>query len=746
MSSERVGPTNCNSDSLAPQADNWGSSVPSPGSGLGRDLGPGSSLAAYLDPVVAPAPSRLSFSVDVSTFNALIAAHAHCKDKKGAITYLNEMLQMGLTATVATYNSVIAAQSECKDYYGAVHYFEEMRERSLIPDVTTYNSVIAAHEGNPDTAEAAWYLELLKDCGLTPDETTYNNLIRVFVHVKDRYGAARYLEEMKKLGLTPTVVTYSLVVEVYSECKDVDKVESYLQEMEKAGCTPGEATFNAVISMYASVDRFDQVDLILYQMAAVGVLATLTTYNIVISALGKNGRGDEAKRYLKQMKMNRIEPDEVTYCAVIEAFSQRHDETHKELAVQYLNEMLGRGLAHSESAYHFVVAVHVKNADKDRAVHYFEQMKVPSAATYNLIIDVHAQNMNMRGVVHYFEEMDRQGLQPNKPTYLSVIKSLKRIGDEYGYLRVSQEFKNFKDASFSIRNISSEFFLSFLLREASSIFETFMDAVVRTVAAEHIGWEETWFLNLKGSVGMTVRLTEDREFDTNAITKILLKYFVRVFLPRSSYRDDDNGAEVLRNGINHILYVRNLAVHGRCLSNEQMFSCMLVLNDVMSAFKQVPISEECLTAWNKLPSINDLASSVCALAVDDELPVAIEEGQLAWIVIDQIVKKLEEILNPYVKPALEGPASEWYDSLQMICRLLRDERKRKTYKEKTEELGLLTRDQIITMESNQSEKRSFLEIARTDFGLTRDVLISIQIEVGEGKNAKLQSRWPTYSS
>ncbi|KAF3903086.1 hypothetical protein ABW21_db0203061 [Orbilia brochopaga] len=113
--------------------------------------------------------------VDVTAFNAVIAACIRLKDLERALGVFSECATLNISPTTETFNILFAGCVECPAF--------------------------TEGEAAPPNKELAMFLAgEMKEMGLRPDVTTYEELLKVHLYQEEDYDEAfTYLEEMKEV-------------------------------------------------------------------------------------------------------------------------------------------------------------------------------------------------------------------------------------------------------------------------------------------------------------------------------------------------------------------------------------------------------------------------------------------------------------------------------------------------------------------------------------------------------------------
>lgn len=292
--------------------------------------------------------------------------------------------------------------------------------------------------------------------------------------------------------------------------------------------------------------------------------------------------------------------------------------------------------------------------------------------------------------------------------------------------------------------LRAEIFMRNALNNAFHCFDVYMSFIVKKIAREHPGWQDTFVSNLMCAVGCSTKefvekaFVEDEEFDTYVITSILCFYFKRVYLPCSTCSHGDDEAESLRNAINHVGYTRQLLSHNGRPSVLEMISCVSSVLEILEAFGiENPHADKKL----KICELSETAQQIRDLCPGSTFAYSLDEKAVTLLTIDRAIDRLESLLNPCMD---QYTGSIEQRDIQEMFKILQKEAKAKTYKECAKRLGKLNATQIADAADKESQRGGFFMVARRDHGLTEDDEIEIRLACGEGKKNELRL-WPAYS-
>lgn len=148
-------------------------------------------------------------------------------------------------------------------------------------------------------------------------------------------------------------------------------------------------------------------------------------WSAMISAYAKARRNDEARDLFLQMRDGGTRPNEVTFlslislCAEIGAL-ELGKSVHLFIAEQGLESDLRLGTA--------MVDMYAKCGDIDQAHSLFRNSAYRDTCTWNAMITGFAMHGRGHEALRLFEEMERLGVEPNKITFVALLKACSHAG------------------------------------------------------------------------------------------------------------------------------------------------------------------------------------------------------------------------------------------------------------------------------------------------------------------------------
>ncbi|KAI4377273.1 hypothetical protein MLD38_014933 [Melastoma candidum] len=158
--------------------------------------------------------ARKQGTVDVITYNTVIASYGKVKDFESMSKTIQEMQLDGFSISLEAYNCMLDAYGKEGRMECFRRFLKNLKESTHVPDLYTYNIMMNIYGENGSTDEVATVLAELKEQGTGPDLCSYNTLIKAYGIAGMVDDAMNLVKEMRDKGIKPDKITYANLVNV----------------------------------------------------------------------------------------------------------------------------------------------------------------------------------------------------------------------------------------------------------------------------------------------------------------------------------------------------------------------------------------------------------------------------------------------------------------------------------------------------------------------------------------------------
>ena len=372
-----------------------------------------------------------SIRLDEVSFNTLIKGCCRAKKLFQAITFFEEMKQMGVKPNRITFNSLIDTCVKCGRMFDAWRYYDEMTRAEIKPDNFTYsilvNGIKSNHNSKEELGKALVMLEQLqKSPDFKPDEIFYNSLIDTCIKFNEINKGLSLFEEMKKRKIQPSGITYGILIKAFGKMNDLVKAFKIFEQMKLNNMKINDVTYGCLLDACVKNDRMDLALILVDKMKQDNVSLNTILYTTLIKGFAKINKLDEAINIFELMKENpktypnvithncmidacvRCEnmgkameifegmkqetaftPDLITYSTMIKGFCK---QKNIEKAYEFLHLMLNSNIRPDEALINLLLECCYATGKLDKGTEIFNIMNSlripPSNITYSVLIKV----------------------------------------------------------------------------------------------------------------------------------------------------------------------------------------------------------------------------------------------------------------------------------------------------------------------------------------------------------------------
>eukprot|EP00929_Paragymnodinium_shiwhaense_P102851 TRINITY_DN66074_c0_g1_i3.p1 TRINITY_DN66074_c0_g1~~TRINITY_DN66074_c0_g1_i3.p1 ORF type:complete len:1144 (+),score=263.00 TRINITY_DN66074_c0_g1_i3:48-3434(+) len=275
--------------------------------------------------------------------------------------------------------------------------FEEMRRRELTPGVDSYNMLLNAHANSKDTRD----VRALKDL----------------------------MAEMRNRNAEPDLFSYTTLMKAHVRAKSAEGAAEAFDEMRAAGLTPDLFSYNTLLEAHASNGDSDTVQKLLDDMRAAGIQPSLDSFRMLLKAYIAQGDLDGAERTKEVVEEAGLSLDLAWHATLLKACGGKRHDDHAARAQRLFDEMCEAFPDSKLTAYNTLLQIHAGNkASSSRTEAVLEDLRraelQPDKTTYVTLIRGAAKAGDSEKVEDLFREMEDEGMKPDSLCYSLLFKSL----------------------------------------------------------------------------------------------------------------------------------------------------------------------------------------------------------------------------------------------------------------------------------------------------------------------------------
>ncbi|RHN45812.1 putative tetratricopeptide-like helical domain-containing protein [Medicago truncatula] len=313
------------------------------------------------------------------------------------------------------YNALIKACVHSHSSNQALLHYIHMLRSSVIPSSYSFSSLIKACTLLTDAVNGKTLHGHVWKYGFDSHVFVQTTLVEFYSSLGYVCDARKVFDEMSARD----VYAWTTMISAYVRNNDVESAEILFVEMPEGKNT---ATWNAVIDGYAKLGNIERVEFFFKEIPSKDIISWTT----LMSCYLKNKRyGEVVKLFHEMVNEGKVVPDEVAITTVISACAHLGalgfgKEVHFYLMVSGfgIDVYIGSSL----------IDMYAKCGSLERSLLVFYKLKEKNLFCWNSMIDGLAAHGYAKEALRMFAEMEREGIRPNRVTFVSVLTACTHAG------------------------------------------------------------------------------------------------------------------------------------------------------------------------------------------------------------------------------------------------------------------------------------------------------------------------------
>eukprot|EP00250_Pteridium_aquilinum_P021517 c25151_g3_i1 orf=396-3839(+) len=391
---------------------------------------------------------RSGVKVDVVMGSALIDMYVKCGD----LTMASEIFDGMPDKNIISYNIMLTGLVDHKRNIHAFALFQEIMQQGLELSIVTFLSILKACSNSGSYSKGRVIHDLCVKVGLEFDVSVGSALVDMYANFKSVEEACRVFDVLP----TKTIVCWNALISGCSQQGCEHLVFEHFLRMQKAGIKPDEVTFSSISSVCGNLGAAGQGELVYDQLIRSGLHVDTIAGNTLVDMYGKCGRLMDAHNVFDRLSNKNV----VSWNTLIAAYVQHG---LSQFAVDLFEGMqrqgikannitlscilsacsslkdIGRGRALHEHAVkcgwchdlhvgNALVDMYAKCGSVEDSFKAFDGLVVRNVVSWNALITGQVLNEQSPCVLGFFLEMLEDEVEPNKVSFLSLLKSCGILG------------------------------------------------------------------------------------------------------------------------------------------------------------------------------------------------------------------------------------------------------------------------------------------------------------------------------
>ncbi|GAB2287489.1 hypothetical protein Dimus_021865 [Dionaea muscipula] len=335
-----------------------------------------------------------------------------------------------------------------------------------LSDPFAAGKIISSFAISDDSSTSTPYAYRLFSC--LPRRTAYmwNTMIKFFTENKQPVKAISLYRQMLEHGILPNNYTFSFLNRVCIDLSDLSLGQSLHAQVVKLGWESYDFVQNGLIHLYAVSDAIDDSSRLLDRDLNRDVVA----WTAVMNGYVRSGEVEAARELFDEMP----ERNEVSWSAMVTGYAQIGFFSQ---ALELFGDMMTGGLRpqhacivgaltacaslgaldqgrwiHAYVDKHMVeldtklgtalVDMYAKGGCIEMALHVFEEIPKKDAFAFTSLISGLSNHGLSADAIGLFKRMEKEGVDPNEVTFVSVLSACSRAGSVEDGLEIFRSMKN----------------------------------------------------------------------------------------------------------------------------------------------------------------------------------------------------------------------------------------------------------------------------------------------------------------
>eukprot|EP01018_Ginkgo_biloba_P018714 Gb_21688 [translate_table: standard] len=347
------------------------------------------------------------------TFPFVLKACANLSALQQGVEIHEDIIKAGLESDIFVVNSLITMYAKCGNLKIARQLFDKISER----DVVSWNAMIAGY------ANYGYIMLGRKLFDRMPNRNvvSWNVIIAGYAKNGDADEALTLLNEMLLQDIKPDFFTLVSILPAFAHVPALQQGKQTHSYIIKSGFESDVAMGSALIDMYAKSGAMDFAQQQFDKMSKRNVVS----WSAMIAGYAQNGHANDALALFNNMQLQDIKPNLVTLVSILPACA--------DLAALQQGKLIHGYMLRNEIHVDVVVGtalidMYAKCGSIDIARQVFDRMSERNVVSWSAMIAGYGIHGRGEDSLALFSQMQREGMNPNHITFVSVLSACSHAG------------------------------------------------------------------------------------------------------------------------------------------------------------------------------------------------------------------------------------------------------------------------------------------------------------------------------
>eukprot|EP00250_Pteridium_aquilinum_P019343 c24392_g4_i3 orf=1-2412(-) len=289
----------------------------------------------------------------------------------------DQIIRCQLEQDLALDNTLIDMYAKCGSINEACKVFSSARTR----EVVSWNSLIGGYTQQGQALHALGLFGRMQNVGVPPDMVTFTCALKACASIEALESGQLIHDQMVRLEVEVDVVVGSALVDMYCKCKSLKEGRKVFEELQGANVV----SWNAIISGCVQAEHDHLAFELFDRMQHEGVEPNDATFSCILKACSNSGNIEGGRLVHYGIIKGGLEVDAILICALVDTYA--------------------------------------KCGSSRESCWVFDRLPNRNVAAWAALIGGYVQNGASLKALEMFQKMQREGMKPDKVTFLCVLKA-----------------------------------------------------------------------------------------------------------------------------------------------------------------------------------------------------------------------------------------------------------------------------------------------------------------------------------
>lgn len=352
------------------------------------------------------------------TWNSLISGYLHSLLPQIAVNLFMEMLELGIKLTAFSFSSAIVGCSQLQASELGIQVHALSFKYGFCSSIVVETALIDMYSKCFKINDSRWVFDQMIDRNVI----TWTSMVCSYAQNHQPEDAMNLVKEMLHVGIRLNYVTYNSLLSSFSSPDYLENVKQVHCRIIREGFESNPYIVVALLTVYSECnDNLDDFRTICFNVT----IWDQISFNAIISGFSDLESGEEALKFFSKMRQEGVTIDFFTFTSVLKAIG----------TISSLNEgkkthglVVKTGYISNVYVQNGLVSMYAKCGAINNSERVFASMSKHDLISWNSLISGYTHHGHGVEAIELFGKMRKNGVRPNKTTFLSVLSACSHVG------------------------------------------------------------------------------------------------------------------------------------------------------------------------------------------------------------------------------------------------------------------------------------------------------------------------------